>query len=73
MCEPRACLVHVEARGTDDCELTNGCREVAPGPLQEQLMFLAAESFLQPMHLLLTMSIFNDIFGHCINPIHVHN
>lgn len=35
----------------DDCELTLGCCELNPGPLQEQLVFLVSEPSLHPTDL----------------------
>ena len=33
---------------TDHCESPRGCRELNPGPLQEQAVLLPAEPSLQP-------------------------
>lgn len=36
----------------DSCELSCGCWELIPGPLQEQPVFLIVEPFLQPQTIL---------------------
>lgn len=36
--------------GADGCELPYGCWELNLGFLQEQLVFLAAQPFLQPQY-----------------------
>jgi len=44
---------------TDSCELTCGCWELKPGPLEEQPVLLTSEPSLQPPHLLFLKDLLN--------------
>lgn len=47
-------LDHLKSRLTDSCELSYGCWQLNPGPMEKQSLLLTADPSLQPMSLQLS-------------------